>query len=192
MQDVSTAAADRTAALAGARVLVTGGTGFLGRRVVARLLGDGAQVTVLARNARRASGLTAQGVQVAPGDMASGAGLEAAVAGQGVVINLAHDFRAPMAANMAGFQALTAACVKAGVERFVAARDELGAAPAEHLHEQDARFERGQRRSAQQRLGGNGLAHVGSVPNPHRRARRVARPDARRRARRSVRRDRRP
>ena len=40
-------AADRTFGLRGSRILVTGGAGFVGSRVVARLVGEGASVVVL-------------------------------------------------------------------------------------------------------------------------------------------------
>ena len=47
------------------RVAVAGGTGFLGRQVVRRLLADGCAVVVLARRARAADGVTTIAVDVA-------------------------------------------------------------------------------------------------------------------------------
>ena len=71
------------------RILVTGGTGTLGRLVVARLAGAGATVRVLSRG-RREPG---DGVELVTGDLTSGEGVEAAVAGSGVVVHCAGSTR---------------------------------------------------------------------------------------------------
>ena len=60
-----------------ATVLVTGGTGTLGRRVVTRLLGRGDHVRVLSRRPRPPR----EGVELVIGDVTTGAGLEPAVNG---------------------------------------------------------------------------------------------------------------
>lgn len=65
-------------------VLVTGGTGTLGRRVVARLAGH--DVRVLTR-----SGEPVAGARPVLGDLTTGAGLAEAVAGVGVVVHAASD-----------------------------------------------------------------------------------------------------
>ncbi|MGQ9841513.1 MAG: NAD-dependent epimerase/dehydratase family protein, partial [Anaerolineae bacterium] len=41
------------------RIIITGGTGFIGRRLVAELAGAGYEVIVLTRNPARATGLPA-------------------------------------------------------------------------------------------------------------------------------------
>src|SRR5258708_23032884 len=69
-----------------ARVMVTGGTGVLGRAVVPRLLADGHQVTVLTR--RPAAQVPGGACRVA-GDLTRGDGLDAAVTGAEVVVHLA-------------------------------------------------------------------------------------------------------
>jgi uncharacterized protein YbjT (DUF2867 family) len=66
-------------------VLVTGGTGTLGREVVARLRRAGRRVRVLSR---RAQG-EAAGVEYVAGDLGTGEGIPAAVEGASVIIHCA-------------------------------------------------------------------------------------------------------
>jgi uncharacterized protein YbjT (DUF2867 family) len=66
-------------------ILVTGGTGTLGRHVVPRLRDAGGTVRVLSRH-RRSPG---DGVEFVTGDLATGEGVQAAVAGVGTVVHLA-------------------------------------------------------------------------------------------------------
>ena len=66
-------------------MLVTGGTGTLGRLVVPRLRAAGCRVRVLSRRSH-ASG---DGIEYMIGDLATGAGLESAVAGVGTIVHLA-------------------------------------------------------------------------------------------------------
>ena len=77
----------------GRRVLVMGGTGFLGGRVVERLvLEHGAQVTVLARDFSRAMRVARFGsVRIVLGDFGDRASLTRAAEGCDYVINCAHD-----------------------------------------------------------------------------------------------------
>ena len=65
--------------------LVTGGTGTLGRLVVPRLRAAGYRVRVLSRHAREAG----NGIEHVVGDLASGDGIEAAVAGTEVIVHCA-------------------------------------------------------------------------------------------------------
>ena len=66
-------------------ILVTGGTGTLGRQVVPRLLAAGREVRVLSRH----GGMDGQGIQHLPGDLATGQGVDAAVEGTEVIVHLA-------------------------------------------------------------------------------------------------------
>jgi uncharacterized protein YbjT (DUF2867 family) len=66
-------------------ILVTGGTGTLGRHVVARLRDAGRDVRVLSRHAREPE----QAVDLVTGDLDTGEGIDAAVAGAGTIIHLA-------------------------------------------------------------------------------------------------------
>ncbi|GAA3563217.1 NAD(P)H-binding protein [Amycolatopsis ultiminotia] len=70
------------------RILVTGGTGQLGRVVVQRLVAAGEQVRALSRRPRSGAG-----AQWTVGDLRSGRGLDVAVAGVDVIVHCATDFR---------------------------------------------------------------------------------------------------
>lgn len=79
---------ERFSHLNGKRVLVTGGTGFVGRHLLPRLLAAGAHVTCLTRAASRTAYLPAD-VAVARADLHTGEGLAEALAGQDVIIHMA-------------------------------------------------------------------------------------------------------
>ncbi|MPZ89819.1 MAG: NAD(P)H-binding protein, partial [Nitriliruptorales bacterium] len=66
-------------------VLVTGGTGTLGRLVVARLRDTGCDVRVLSRRHHEA----ADGIEFVTGDLATGEGIEPAVDGAGTIVHCA-------------------------------------------------------------------------------------------------------
>ncbi len=66
-------------------ILVTGGTGTLGSIVVRRLAERGCQVRVLSRKERAGS----EGVEYVVGDLASGSGVDEAVAGVDVIVHCA-------------------------------------------------------------------------------------------------------
>lgn len=67
------------------RILVTGGTGTLGRLLVPRLRNAGRRVRILSRSSRE----TGEGVEVVAGDLATGEGVEAAVAGAETIVHCA-------------------------------------------------------------------------------------------------------
>jgi uncharacterized protein YbjT (DUF2867 family) len=69
----------------GDRILVTGGTGTLGRLVVPGLRDAGCKVRVLSRRSREA----ADGIEFATGDLATGEGIEAAVEGAEIIVHCA-------------------------------------------------------------------------------------------------------
>lgn len=74
--------------LAGKKVLLTGGTGFVGRHLLPQLLAAGAEITCLTRAASR-TGHLPQGVATAQANLTTGEGLEAALQGKDVVIHMA-------------------------------------------------------------------------------------------------------
>ena len=81
-----------------ADVLVTGGTGILGRRLAPRLLSRGHRVRLLSRHPGRAAEGTgagaSAGTEAARGDVRTGEGLRAAFAGIDTVIHAATNSRA--------------------------------------------------------------------------------------------------
>ncbi|MBA3261726.1 MAG: NAD(P)H-binding protein [Thermoleophilaceae bacterium] len=66
-------------------ILVTGGTGTLGRLVVPRLRDAGRKVRVLSRSSREAG----EGIEFVIGDLATGEGIEAAVEGAEIIVHCA-------------------------------------------------------------------------------------------------------
>jgi nucleoside-diphosphate-sugar epimerase len=81
------------------RYLVTGATGFVGRRLVRHLLDLGREVTALVRCERRGRDLERAGARLVRGDLATGRGLAEAVEGAHVVVHLAAVVAAPDAAT---------------------------------------------------------------------------------------------
>ncbi len=76
----------------GKKVLVTGGTGFIGGRLVERLvLGEQAQVRVLVRNYATAVRVARFPLEMVHGELGDKEALDKAVEGCDVVFNLAHD-----------------------------------------------------------------------------------------------------
>ena len=103
--------------------LVTGGTGFLGRHLVARLLAAGRPVTVLARRADPA--LVARGVRFITASLDDAPAVAAACAGHATVFHTAAkvgvwgryaDF---FRTNVLGTRAILAGCRAHGVARLV-------------------------------------------------------------------------
>jgi len=104
-------------------ILVTGGTGFVGRHLVDALAARGDEVRVLTRADRTPA---RSGVTPIVGDLADETSLERAVHGARVVVHLAArlapaagDVRAWYDFNVRTSGALAAAAGRAGVERFV-------------------------------------------------------------------------
>lgn len=105
------------------KILVAGGTGFVGSAIVHALRARELEVRVLARRAESASHLAALGVELVPGDLTKPETLAPAIAGCTHVVNLVailkgrpDDFRRVMTEGTA---ALLEAAKAAGVVRFV-------------------------------------------------------------------------
>jgi uncharacterized protein YbjT (DUF2867 family) len=105
------------------KVLVTGGTGFVGPKVVHALRSQGRDVRALVRRPDRATELAAWGAELVAGDVTDAASLRAAVDGCTHVVHLVailkgspSDFHRVMTL---GTKNLVAASKDAGVERFV-------------------------------------------------------------------------
>lgn len=96
-------------------VLVTGGTGVLGRVVVAELLARGHAVRVLSR---RSGAVVPDRARLFTGDLSTGEGLAGAVAGVGTVVHCASDPRRHAKVDVPGTRRLVDA-VKAGRPHLV-------------------------------------------------------------------------
>ena len=93
------------------KALVTGGTGTLGRLVVPRLQAAGFDVRVLSRHSPEAAG----GIEFMTGDLATGQGIEEAVAGTGIILHLAGG----MKGNEDETRSLVQAASRAGTRHLV-------------------------------------------------------------------------
>ncbi len=104
------------------RCLVTGATGYVGGRLVPRLLAEGHQVRCLTRSRSRLRDVPwADAVEVAEADLASGAGLEDALAGVDVAYYLVHALGQPDFEQIDRESAHTfaAAAGRAGIRRVI-------------------------------------------------------------------------
>lgn len=90
-----------------AKILVTGGTGTLGREALPLLRATGVDVRVLSRTERPSDG----GVEFVAGDLLRGTGIAAAVAGVGTILHLAGDAKGDDVATANLLRAATAAGV---------------------------------------------------------------------------------
>ena len=81
-------------------ILVTGGTGVLGRRVVDRLVVAGHRVRVLSRDPSRSS--TVHGAELCAGDLRQRASLRLALSDVETVVHCASDVRSPDEVDVAG------------------------------------------------------------------------------------------
>ncbi|MGD0114628.1 MAG: complex I NDUFA9 subunit family protein [Dehalococcoidia bacterium] len=112
-------------------ILVTGGTGFIGRHLVAWLAASGQQVRVAARGERKAD--LPEGVEQVKADVVSGEGLAQAMAGVEAVVNLvgviaekgSQRFDAVIRGGTAG---IVDEAERAGVKKLVYV-SAIGAAP---------------------------------------------------------------
>lgn len=112
--------------LRGARIAVTGATGFLGRYIVDVLLGRGAHVIGVVRNPGRVPELAARGVELRQADLAERDRLAAGFAGADAVVSNAALFSLANQrwadherCNVEGTRNVLGACADAGVRRVV-------------------------------------------------------------------------
>ena len=110
------------------RILVTGGAGFIGRAVVARLADRGDEVTALVRDPARAGFLARDGVTLVASDLSDPAALRDTVAGADAVIHAAGSYRvgvpdderpAMWDANVGTTERVLDAAIEAGAPRIV-------------------------------------------------------------------------
>ncbi|NOE20681.1 NAD-dependent epimerase/dehydratase family protein [Ruegeria atlantica] len=105
--------------LAGQRVVVTGATGFIGRRLIDALLKLGCDVTALLRTRHGAAALEQAGAKALVCPLHPGPALTQALDGAAALFHLAYDFRAPGADNLAAFDALAKAAEDGSCNRIV-------------------------------------------------------------------------
>lgn len=107
------------------KILVTGGTGFLGRHLAAALLERGEQVFLLGRNFAQVKDLLARGALPVAADLRDNAAVQAACAGMELVFHVGAlstpwsrraDF---FATNVGGTEAVVAGCQAHQVRRLV-------------------------------------------------------------------------
>ena len=99
------------------RVLITGGTGALGRMVVRKVVQEGHIVRVMSQTLRPPSDVP--DVEWAHADLVLGDGVREAVDGVDALIHLASDFNNPEAVDVEGTRQLVAASRTAGVSHLV-------------------------------------------------------------------------
>jgi dihydroflavonol-4-reductase len=107
-------------------VLVTGGTGFLGRAIIERLLNEGDQVKALARSDASTGELGVLGAEPVRGDVLDPGALAAAMRGCDLVYHAAganafcaRDPSPMFEVNVRGSQNVVRAAARAGVQRVV-------------------------------------------------------------------------
>jgi len=106
------------------RVLITGGTGFIGYEVAKLLAGYGLQPRLLVRRPLRAPLLSSLDAVLVQGDLESADSLDRAVAGVDTVIHLAaravfEEYSLVRPTIVDGSMALMRAAARAGVQTFV-------------------------------------------------------------------------
>jgi nucleoside-diphosphate-sugar epimerase len=108
-----------------AAAFVTGGSGFIGGRLVARLVGEGRTVRALARSDASAKRVAELGAEPVRGDILDRASLASATAGADVAFHLAAHLGewGPWAdferGNVEGTRNVLATSAEAGMQRFV-------------------------------------------------------------------------
>ncbi len=104
---------------------VTGGSGFIGGRLIERLVGEGRKVRALARSDAAAAKVEGLGAEAVRGELGDRASLAAGAAGTGVAFHLAahlgewgpwEEFER---GNVDGTRNALDACAEVGVKRFV-------------------------------------------------------------------------
>lgn len=117
------------------KVLLTGGTGFIGHSLAENLLDHGHSVRCVVRDPGRATALRERGAEIVSGNLSDRASLDAAVAGVDTVLHLAGVVRAwtrdeYFRTNVEGTRRLCAAAKSASVQRFLLVSSLAAVGPA--------------------------------------------------------------
>ncbi|RRR68692.1 MAG: NAD-dependent epimerase/dehydratase family protein [Candidatus Viridilinea halotolerans] len=125
------------------RVLITGGTGFIGRHLAASLLRQEVVVRLMGRSFAPVADLLAAGALPVPGDLRDAAAVDRACAGVDLVCHVGA-FSAPwgrradfLAINLAGTAHVVAACRRHAVQRLVMISSPVVIFANEDMHEAD-------------------------------------------------------
>jgi len=116
--ETSAAASAAPAVAPGTRVVVTGATGFIGGRLVERLVEQGAKVCCLVRNPASAIRLARLPVEFRHAELTDAAAVDDALRGAGLVFHCAYDW-GDVAANRRAMAHLIDGCIAHGVGRLV-------------------------------------------------------------------------
>jgi len=122
---------------------VTGGSGFIGGRLVERLVGEGRRVRALARSDAAAAKVEGLGAEAVRGELGDRAAMAAGAAGTEVAFHLAAHlgewgpWEQFERGNVDGTRNALAACAEAGVKRFVHCGTEAALMAGEPLVEVD-------------------------------------------------------
>ncbi len=107
----------------GKRVFVTGATGFLGGALAKRLIGEGAELSILARSVEKAAHLAAQGVKVTIGKLSDDTAVEEAMRDCEIVFHVAAAttgaFEAQWISNVEGTRTVMDAAAELRPQRVV-------------------------------------------------------------------------
>jgi dihydroflavonol-4-reductase len=107
------------------RVCITGGTGFLGRALVRRLLAERVPIRVLARPSKSADELQAWGAEVLRGELGEAESVARAVKGTDIAYHCAAKVDSPgtqtefLETNVGGTERVLMACLQQGVSRVL-------------------------------------------------------------------------
>lgn len=108
------------------KAFVTGGTGFIGSRVVQKLLERGYQVVALARSESGAAALRAAGAEIAIGDITDSDSMRAGMTGCDVVFHVAgwyklgsNDWMAAETINVGGTRKVLKLAVELGIPKII-------------------------------------------------------------------------
>lgn len=124
-------------------IFVTGGSGFIGGRLIESLVGDGHEVRALARSQRSAARVGELGAEPARGELGDEASLRAAAAGCELAFHAAAKVEdsGPWSEferdNVEGTRAVARACAEAGVRRLVHVSSEAALIAGEPLVDVD-------------------------------------------------------